>query len=109
MPCFFSCLRNGSSQSRCLVCGLADAVAAGDVTHDSAVLWAHGTNLGPVTFAVSTNGDSASPQVEVITNATDATLPVKVAVSNLTAATTYYYRATDLSGQTASGTFRSPG
>jgi phosphodiesterase/alkaline phosphatase D-like protein len=41
-------------------------------------------------------------------NVTDTLVPARLAIAGLTAATRYYYRASDAAGATASGTFRTP-
>jgi alkaline phosphatase D len=83
-------------------------VAAGDITTNSAVLWTHATVLGPVRFTLSTNAALNPVQFETETNATDALLPVKVAVSNLVPGMQYYYQVTDSAAHAAAGQFRTP-
>jgi phosphodiesterase/alkaline phosphatase D-like protein len=85
---------------------LPNGVAAGDTTSTSTVLWARGTALGGVLFEVSTDA-SLTPNLLTAT-ATITTLlqPVKLEITGLTPATTYYYRATDAAGASGEGQFR---
>src|SRR5664279_6184119 len=86
---------------------LPNGVAAGDVTQTSAVLWAHSTALDTVTFQYSPRTDWFDDLAHhVLTvEVTDATIPVKVQVSNLQPGTEYVYRVTDAAGSTLSGRF----
>ncbi|MDX2131231.1 MAG: alkaline phosphatase D family protein [Planctomycetota bacterium] len=95
------------------VCGLAasaqtlpNGVAAGDTTQNSSVLWTRSTVLGPVNFEVSTTPDFSTIIGSFQRTVTDATLPVKVDVANLTPGTQYYYRATDAANSSSQGRFR---
>lgn len=85
---------------------LPNGVASGDVTHDSAVLWARSTELGTLTFTISTE-DNSEAQI-LTTEIDDATLPGKVFVEGLSPATTYIYLVEDASGATLAGRFRTP-
>src|SRR5438876_8685049 len=87
---------------------LPNGVAAGDTTATSTVLWTHSTNVGNVTFDYSTNSSFANLAGSVLANVTDAVLPVKVEINDLTPGTRYYYRATDAGSNSLAGAFRTP-
>ena len=80
-------------------------IAAGDVTSTSAVLWAHSLSLGSVVLDYSTSSTFASGVTSTTLTVTDTTLPVKTAITGLTAGTQYYYRAKNLNN-TVVGTFK---
>lgn len=84
---------------------LPNGVAAGDTTATSAVLWARSTLVGPVRFELSERQDFSAARA-ILTGVTDPKAPAKLAVNGLKPATTYFYRATDLSGRSAQGQFR---
>jgi phosphodiesterase/alkaline phosphatase D-like protein len=84
---------------------LPNGVAAGDVTDQSVVLWANSTVKGPLRFEWSESADFSNP-ASALSRVTATRVPVKVTVSDLKPGTPYYYRATDFSGQSATGTFR---
>ena len=79
-------------------------VASGDVTNESAVIWARTTVPGDVTFEWSENPDFSNATQDVVA-VTDTSLPAKSFVTGLAENTRYYYRATDAAGTTKSGTF----
>ena len=85
-----------------------NGVAAGDVTGTQAVLWVRSTNLGPLTFIWSTNGLFQGGSGQRIVTVTNAMVPVKVVVDQLTPGQRYFYQATDTQGAAAGGTFRTP-
>lgn len=87
---------------------LPNQVASGDVTQTSAILWAHSTALGTVTFEYSLNPDIGTPVGIQTSEVTDPMQPVKVAVEGLTPGTQYYYRVSDTAGSTVIGSFRTP-
>jgi 3-phytase/alkaline phosphatase D len=87
---------------------LPNGVAAGDVTQTSAVLWAHSTATGKVTFDVATDSDFAQTINTLTADISDATIPVKVSVDGLAPGKQYYYRVTDAAGNTVQGKFRTP-
>ncbi|MBI5931961.1 MAG: alkaline phosphatase D family protein [Chloroflexi bacterium] len=87
---------------------MPNGVAAGDTTQTSTVLWAHSTALGPVTFEYASAEAFATVLGTLSAEVTDATLPVKVEINDLTPATDYFYRVTDAVGNTLIGTFRTP-
>ena len=89
------CRNANEALRRCLSPRLAQRVAAGDTTATSTVLWTHSTNVGNVTFDYSTNSNFANLTGSVVANVTDALLPVKVELNDLTPGTRYYYRVTD--------------
>lgn len=82
---------------------LPNQVASGDTNQNSTVLWTRSDTVGTVTFQYSTSPSFSSILGTANVTVTDPLLPVKVAIANLTAGTTYYYRATDATGATASG------
>lgn len=84
---------------------LVNGVASGDVTQDSAVLWARSTVLGEVTFEYSTDADFGAIAGTTTATVTDITLPVKVEVDGLEPGTEYVFRATDAAGDMESGRF----
>ncbi|HLA43472.1 MAG TPA: alkaline phosphatase D family protein [Aggregatilineales bacterium] len=84
---------------------LPNGIASGDTTQTSTVLWTRSTTPGIVTFEVLLDDEViAVQQVEV----TDAMLPVKVQITDLTPGTTYTYRVTDAVGSVLEGHFRTP-
>lgn len=85
---------------------LPNGVASGDVTHNSAWLWAHSDTLGVVNFEVSTDASFSNIVSSFSQNVTDVMQPVKGQVSSLAAGGQYYYRATDASGAVFGGSFR---
>jgi len=85
---------------------LPNGVASGDTTQNSTVLWTRSTAPGAVTFQYSTSANFATIAGTRTGTVTDITLPVKVDVTGLNPNTTYYYRATDASGASATGQFR---
>lgn len=84
---------------------LPNGVAAGDTTATSAVLWARSTVKGPLSFEISESADFSGSR-SILSGVTDVLVPAKAGVTELKPATRYYYRATDFSGKTASGEFR---
>jgi len=87
---------------------LPNGVASGDVTQTSAVLWAHSTALGEVTFEYSIFDDFAIIDGNETAIVVDVNQPVKVQISGLFPATEYYYRVTDAHNEVAVGRFRTP-
>ena len=79
-------------------------VAAGDVTQDSAVLWAYSTAAGPISFSYGTDLN-AGPTV-INRTVVDTNLPVSVTVTGLTADNIYQYRVTTAAGESEDGVFR---
>lgn len=86
---------------------LPNGIASGDVTVTSAVLWAHSTVLGTVTFDYSTAADFAEIDGTLTAEVTDTMLPVKALVEGLTPNTQYYYRVT-AADNVLMGSFRTP-
>ncbi|MEZ4672879.1 MAG: alkaline phosphatase D family protein [Caldilineaceae bacterium] len=85
---------------------LPNGVASGDVTQNSAVLWARSSTMGVVTFTyLITPGGSTLAITQVVTN---ANVPAKVVVNGLSADARYLYTATTSDGQVGSGTFQTP-
>jgi len=87
---------------------LPNGVASGDVTQTTAVLWAHSTALGEVTFEYSTFDDFAIVDGNATTIVVDVNQPVKAQICGLLPATQYYYRITDANNESAVGRFRTP-
>jgi len=85
---------------------LPNGVAAGDVSQSSAWLWARSDTPGLVKFEVAS--DTAFNSIVGSFNAAviDAMQPVKGVVTGLAPGQQYYYRATDATLTTATGSFR---
>lgn len=79
-------------------------VASGDVTDDSAVLWAHSLSAGKVRFEVATD-PKFKHIVEVETVNSLGVVPVHVEIDHLKDGTHYYYRAIGPTGDIAVGEF----
>ncbi len=86
--------------------GLPNGVAAGDVSQESAVLWARAAQTGAVTFTVAASGAAAS--APITHTVTDQLHPVTVTLGGLSPATTYHYTVTTAAGDAAAGRFRTP-
>ena len=84
---------------------LPNGVATGDTTLNSSVLWGRSTALGPLSFEYSTD-PTFSSVLSIATAVADPLVPVTADISGLIPATRYYYRATDASGASATGTFK---
>ncbi len=85
---------------------LPNGVAAGEVTRNSAVLWARASATGFVHFRVAEDPQFNGPTRHRWAYASSAAQPVKVQVGALHAARTYYYDAQDSSGASENGVFR---
>jgi len=85
---------------------LPNGIAAGDTAQTSAVLWTRGTIVGDVLFEYSTDPAFSTSVLTATAAVTDPWQPVKVAISGLIPATTYFYRVTDAAGASAEGRFR---
>ena len=85
---------------------LPNGVASGDITQNSAWLWARSDTAGLVSFEVAT--DAAFANVVNTFNAAviDPMQPVKGVVNGLAAGQQYYYRATDATLSGFNGSFR---
>lgn len=85
---------------------LPNGVASGDITQNSAWLWARSDTTGLVNFEVAT--DAAFTHVVNTFNAAviDPMQPVKGLVNGLAAGQQYYYRATDAALSSFDGSFR---
>ncbi len=83
---------------------LPNGVAAGDVTQNSAVLWAHSQITGPLTFAYGV--DLARNPILVKRMVISPLLPITVAVAGLTPNTLYHYRVSTVQGDTVDGQFQ---
>ncbi|MEA5504628.1 5'/3'-nucleotidase SurE [Halotia wernerae UHCC 0503] len=82
-----------------------NAIASGDTTQNSTVLWARSIFPGEVTFEYSTDANFSAIAGTKIASVTNINQPVKVEVAGLQAGTQYYYRVTDAAGATATGKF----
>jgi phosphodiesterase/alkaline phosphatase D-like protein len=87
---------------------LPNGAASGDVTQTSAVLWAHSTAIGNVTFEYSTFNNFEIIDGNATVPVVDVNQPVKVEINGLIPATQYYYRVIDAQDNTAIGRFRTP-
>jgi phosphodiesterase/alkaline phosphatase D-like protein len=85
---------------------LPNGIASGDTTQTSTVLWTRSTQTGTVTFDVAADEAFGEIIQSLTAEATDAAIPVKVQVRDLTPATIYHYRATDAAGTILTGRFR---
>ena len=95
--------------------GLPNGVAAGDVDHDRAVLWARAGATGTITFTVSTyateaeSGAYATEAMQTFTATVRNPLqPVTVTVTGLMPGSAYAYDVTAPDGDAARGAFRTP-
>lgn len=84
--------------------GLPNGIAAGDVTRDSAVLWAHSQVTGVLSFRYGV--DLARNPVIVHRLVISPLLPVTIAVAGLTPNTLYHYQVTNPAGDTVDGQFQ---
>ncbi|MDX1992489.1 MAG: alkaline phosphatase D family protein [bacterium] len=84
---------------------LPNGVASGDTTQTSTVLWVRSTEPGEVLFEVATDEAFTDILSSQSVEATDATIPVKVQINDLTPATPYFYRVTDAGETTLEGRF----
>lgn len=87
---------------------LINGVAAGDVSQAQATIWARANTTGALTFQVATDQNFTNIVNSFSTAVTDLALPSKQLVTGLNAATRYYYRAIDASGDSSRGTFVTP-
>ncbi len=85
---------------------LINGIASGDTTQDSTVLWARSTFVGEITFEYATDANFSAVIGSETVAVTATDLPVKVAITDLTPHTTYYYRVTDASGDVEIGQFQ---
>ncbi|MDX2197585.1 MAG: alkaline phosphatase D family protein [Phycisphaerae bacterium] len=88
--------------------GFPNGVAAGDVDHQSAVLWARSDAPGLVTFELATDPSFAQIVATASQQVVDVTVPAKVALTGLSDGVRYFYRATDAAAAVATGTFVTP-
>jgi len=85
---------------------LPNGVASGDVSQTSAWLWARSDTTGQMSFQVASDVGFSNVVSSFNANVTDAMQPVKGMVSGLNAGQQYYYRATDATNASFSGSFR---
>ncbi len=82
-----------------------NAIASGDTTQNSTVLWARSIFPGQVKFEYSTDPNFNAIAGTKTISVTNINQPVKVEVAGLQAGTQYYYKVTDAAGATAIGKF----
>lgn len=80
-------------------------VASGEVSQDSALLWARASAAGDMTFEISSTSDFAALQGSFAVGVADTGVAAKLVVDGLQQATRYWYRATDVTGAQSVGTF----
>jgi len=85
---------------------LPNGVAAGDTIQTSTVLWVRATTVGDVLFECSTDATFSTDVLTATASVTDLLQPVKVQMAGLSAATAYFYRATDAAVASGGGRFR---
>lgn len=85
---------------------LPNGVASGDVTHNSAWLWARSDTTGALNFEVSTDASFVNIVSTFTQHVADPMQPVKVQAGSLSSGQQYYYRATDAAGAIFNGSFR---
>ena len=83
-----------------------NGVASGDVSQNSAWLWARSDTVGLVQFEVATDAAFSHIVQSFSTVAVDPMQPVKGWVTDLSAGHQYYYRAIDTTGARFGGSFR---
>ncbi len=84
---------------------LPNGIASGDVTQNSVVLWTRSDVPGTLSFEYSKDANFANITGVALASVSNPLVPVKVSINNLNERTRYYYRATDSSGSSLSGTF----
>lgn len=85
---------------------LPNGVAAGDVTQDSAVLWARSDVPGIVKFELARDANFSHIIERFKAKVTDPMQPAKVLANDLHPGKQYFYRATDSAGARQAGSFR---
>jgi phosphodiesterase/alkaline phosphatase D-like protein len=87
---------------------LPNGIAAGDVTQTSAVLWGRTDSAGRLSFQCAADRRFQRVVARRSFTVTDPLVPAKWTLTELSPATTYYYRVTDGTGASATGSFRTP-
>jgi phosphodiesterase/alkaline phosphatase D-like protein len=85
-----------------------NGVASGDVTQDSAVLWARSAIAGPLQFECSEDPRYARVVARGVVTVADPAVPVRVRVTGLRPGGDYFYRFFHAGGRPAAGRFRTP-
>jgi len=85
-----------------------NGVASGDVTYDSAILWARSTDNAPIQFEWSATEDFAAIIGSLDVTIVDSMVPAKAEIAGLEPGTAYYYRAVSANGASATGRFVTP-
>ncbi len=85
-----------------------NGVAAGDVSQDSAILWARLAAPGRVTFEWSRDQGFVTVVGNQSVEVLDPEVPAKADIGGLSAGTRYHYRAIAANGAYVTGRFRTP-
>lgn len=85
-----------------------NGVAAGDVTGESAILWARSAQTGAIRFEWSDAEDFATVIGSIDVTVDQPMVPARVEIAGLEPATVYYYRAVTNNGESATGRFVTP-
>jgi phosphodiesterase/alkaline phosphatase D-like protein len=88
--------------------GLPNGIASGDLTQDSAVLWARSDTTGVVRFEVGLLPWLLGPVWTGEVPVADPAVPAKARVEGLEPGQRYFYRALTPGGGSLTGTFRTP-
>ncbi len=98
----------GETLRRAAEAAFPQGVAAGDVSQESAILWARLGAAGTVRFEYGTDPAFHAPLTTAPLQVVDPAQPAKAEIGGLTAGTQYYYRAVAQDGAYAAGSFRTP-
>jgi phosphodiesterase/alkaline phosphatase D-like protein len=88
--------------------GLPNGIAAGDLTQDTAVLWARSSTPGVVRFELALLPWFLSPLWQEEVTVDDPAVPAKVRVEGLDPGQRYFYRVRSPQGGSLIGSFRTP-
>jgi phosphodiesterase/alkaline phosphatase D-like protein len=106
IPSAFLLLGLAGACSGTALAALPNGISSGDISQDSVVLWTRSDRVGSLTFQVATQADFSDAWSAGGGTVTDPLLPIKQVVTGLTPGAQYYWRATDASGATLNGSFR---
>lgn len=84
---------------------LPNGIASGDVTQNSAVLWSRSDTSGRLSFEYSKDEAFMNIIDAINADVTEPLQPVKITITQLDANTRYYYRVTDSTEASLTGTF----
>jgi len=87
---------------------LIHGVAVGETTSESALLWARSLALGDLRFEISEDSSFSSMLGSSTVSNTVIDKAAPKLMQGLTAGTRYHYRVVDASGDSATGTFKTP-